>query len=117
MKCYKNCGYDPHHPTRSGLGTFIILDHVSRALRAGLPYVYLGYWVEGSARMQYKVRFRPLEKLGRDGWVRFDPDEQTHAITRAVATARVDFAALGAGLGEGDGKDGVPGRLHSLPLG
>jgi hypothetical protein len=82
-------------------------------MRAGLPYVYLGYWVEGSARMQYKVRFRPLEKLGREGWVRFDPDEQASAITRAVATARADFAALG----DGDGKDGVPGRLHSLPLG
>jgi arginyl-tRNA--protein-N-Asp/Glu arginylyltransferase len=34
-------------PTRKGLGTYIILDHIIRAARAGLPYVYLGYWVEG----------------------------------------------------------------------
>ena len=33
---------------RTGLGTYIILDHIVRAARAGLPYVYLGYWVEGS---------------------------------------------------------------------
>ena len=57
---------------RKGLGTFIILDHIVRAARAGLPYVYLGYWVEGSTRMDYKTRFRPLERLGRDGWRRID---------------------------------------------
>lgn len=58
---------------RPGLGTFIILDHIRRATRAGLPYVYLGYWVEGSERMQYKVRFRPIERLGPQGWSEFDP--------------------------------------------
>ncbi len=65
---------------RPGLGNFIILDHITRAASAGLPYVYLGYWVEGSQRMQYKVRYRPLEKLSRAGWVRFDPHEQAQAI-------------------------------------
>ena len=44
----------------------------SSARAAGLPYVYLGYWVEGSARMAYKTRYRPLERLGRDGWRRMD---------------------------------------------
>jgi arginine-tRNA-protein transferase len=65
--------FDPTLADRKGLGTFIILDHIQRASRAGLPYVYLGYWVEGSERMAYKARFRPIEKLGRDGWKRFDP--------------------------------------------
>jgi len=74
--------YDPHHPTRTGLGTFIILDHIRHAARIGLPYVYLGYWVEGSSCMQYKVRFRPMERLGREGWERFDPAEQAVAIDR-----------------------------------
>ncbi|EGD57321.1 arginyl-tRNA-protein transferase [Novosphingobium nitrogenifigens DSM 19370] len=85
--------YDPHHPTRTGLGTFIILDHIRHAARGGLPYVYLGYWVEGSARMQYKVRFRPMERLDRDGWVRFDPDEQAHAIDRASVLSRAELLA------------------------
>lgn len=97
--------YDPQHETRSGLGTFIILDHIQRAARAGLPYVYLGYWVEGSERMQYKVRFRPMEKLGRDGWERFEPAEQASAIERAVTARKCEPASLV----EGSLKDGVHG--------
>src|SRR3546814_446317 len=68
--------FDPYHDTRPSLGNYIIMDHILRAARAGLPYVYLGYWVEGSKRMQYKIRYRPLERLSKNGWVRFDPDEQ-----------------------------------------
>ncbi|MGU3391013.1 arginyltransferase [Sphingomonas sp. M1A8_2b] len=55
---------------RSGLGNFIIIDHIHRARDAGLPYVYLGYWVKGSPRMEYKTRYRPLEVLGPAGWRR-----------------------------------------------
>jgi arginine-tRNA-protein transferase len=35
--------------------------------------VYLGYWVRGSAKMSYKARFRPLEALSADGWLRINP--------------------------------------------
>ena len=55
-------------PHRSGLGNYIIMDHIVRAREAGLPYVYLGYWVKGSERMAYKTRFRPIEVLGPSGW-------------------------------------------------
>ncbi len=65
--------YDVGEDARPGLGTFIILDHITRAAAAGLPYVYLGYWVEGSKRMAYKANFQPLERLGRDGWHPFVP--------------------------------------------
>lgn len=81
--------FDPHHPTRPGLGNFIIMDHILRARRTGLPYVYLGYWVEGSKRMQYKIRYRPLERLGKNGWTRFDPTEQDNAI-REVAISSIN---------------------------
>jgi arginine-tRNA-protein transferase len=64
--------FDVGPDARKGLGTYIILDHIVRAARAALPYVYLGYWVEGSPRMAYKTSFRPLERLGRDGWRRMD---------------------------------------------
>lgn len=64
--------YDVSEGARKGLGTYIILDHITRAARANLPYVYLGYWVDGSDRMAYKAAFRPLERLGRDGWRRMD---------------------------------------------
>jgi len=63
--------YDAEIEGRAGLGNFIILDHILRAREARLPYVYLGYWVDGSPRMHYKTRYRPLEKLGPDGWERF----------------------------------------------
>lgn len=65
--------YDPSRG-RSSLGSFVILDHVRRATRVGLPYVYLGYWVEGSLKMDYKVRFSPLELLRPQGWTRVERD-------------------------------------------
>jgi arginine-tRNA-protein transferase len=55
----------------AGLGTFMILDHAIRARAVGMRYVYLGYWVEGSSRMDYKRRFQPLELLTSQGWRRF----------------------------------------------
>jgi leucyl-tRNA---protein transferase len=60
--------FDPEVDGRDGLGTYIILDHIARAARAGLPHVYLGYWVDGCRRMEYKTRFRPMERLGPNGW-------------------------------------------------
>ncbi len=53
------------------LGTYMILDHISRARAMGLPHVYLGYWVKGSRKMDYKVRFTPQEHLGPKGWERY----------------------------------------------
>ena len=50
------------------LGTYMILDHVRAARALGLPYVYLGYWVRGSEKMDYKIRFSPLEALTQNGW-------------------------------------------------
>jgi arginine-tRNA-protein transferase len=46
----------------------MILDHVVQACLTHLPYVYLGYWVRGSEKMDYKVRFSPIELLKPDGW-------------------------------------------------
>ena len=71
--------YDVDPGARRGLGTYIILDHIIRAARAGLPFVYLGYWVEGSDRMAYKATFKPMERLGREGWAPMDAVEITPA--------------------------------------
>jgi arginine-tRNA-protein transferase len=59
--------YEPEFEQRS-LGTLMILDHIERAREMGLPYVYLGYWVEGSRKMAYKARFLPQERLQPAGW-------------------------------------------------
>jgi len=61
--------YHPGENSRS-LGTYMILDHIETARARGLPYVYLGYWINGSDKMDYKSRFRPLEALGPNGWFR-----------------------------------------------
>ena len=81
--------YDPEIEDRAGLGNYIILDHIRRAADSGLPYVYLGYWVEGSDRMQYKVRYRPLERLSRNGWERMPDAEQERLISAATAPRKV----------------------------
>ena len=61
--------FDPENERRS-LGTFLILDHIEKARVLGLPFVYLGYWVSGSRKMDYKSRFTPQERLTPEGWVR-----------------------------------------------
>ena len=63
--------FDPDEADRS-LGTFMILDHIARAKAMGLPYVYLGYWVPGSKKMDYKGRYLPQERLQASGWTRVE---------------------------------------------
>jgi leucyl-tRNA---protein transferase len=63
--------FDPDQGDRS-LGTLMILDHIARATKMGLPYVYLGYWVPGSRKMDYKGRFLPQERLMPSGWTRVE---------------------------------------------
>jgi leucyl-tRNA---protein transferase len=59
--------YDPDR-THLSLGTWIILDHIEIAREAGLPYVYLGYWVPGSRKMGYKAQFDALEIYKGGRW-------------------------------------------------
>jgi len=50
------------------LGNLMILDQIKRCQELGLDYLYLGYWVDGSPKMDYKARYQPCEILGPDGW-------------------------------------------------
>ena len=96
--------YDVGEGARKGLGTYIILDHIVRAARAGLPYVYLGYWVEGSDRMAYKASFRPMERLGRDGWRRMDaPEMLPEPLIADQLPARIAAADPGRRLKQNGG--------------
>ena len=60
--------YTPDLPQNS-LGTFMVLDHIEIARQAGLPYIYLGYWVPGSPKMGYKSRFSGLEVFSGGKWI------------------------------------------------
>lgn len=82
--------FAPDDEGRTGLGTFIILDHISRARDAGFKHLYLGYWVQGAKRMEYKARFRPMEKLGPTGWSTLTDED-------------VAASLLGEGLAGADG--------------
>lgn len=64
--------FDPDEAARS-LGTYAILQQVQLARRRGLPWVYLGFWIEGHPKMDYKRRFRPLQVRSREGWTTLDP--------------------------------------------
>ena len=76
--------YDPAE-TRRSLGTYAILDHVEIAREAGLPYVYLGYWVPGSPKMGYKANFSALEIYKGGRWQDIgEPDShkaETHPLS------------------------------------
>lgn len=68
--------FDPDEEKRS-LGQFMIIDHIEMANAIGLPYVYLGYWVAGSPKMDYKIRFRPAEVLSADGWRAYESNDKS----------------------------------------
>ena len=59
--------FDPDERARS-LGTYAILRQIELARQHNVAYVYLGFWIEGHAKMDYKARFQPLQLLGGDGW-------------------------------------------------
>ena len=75
----------------------MILEHIAFARRIGLPYVYLGYWIDGSRKMAYKTRFKPQERLGPDRWERiyFRPRRQPEdARSLARNAPSVNFLRL-----------------------
>ena len=61
--------YDPAESARS-LGTLAVLKQLEWAARDGRPHLYLGYWIAGHAKMDYKRRFQPLEGFNGRGWAR-----------------------------------------------
>lgn len=64
--------YDPAQARRS-LGTYAILRLIERARELGKDWVYLGYWIEGSRKMSYKIRFQPLEGFFDGRWQPLPP--------------------------------------------
>jgi arginine-tRNA-protein transferase len=77
--------FDPAAQAR-GLGTLAVLEQIRLARLSGLDHVYLGYWVEGSRKMDYKRRFRPLEALQGTQWQALD-DGKNRPIVAVDAAA------------------------------
>jgi arginine-tRNA-protein transferase len=89
--------YDPDRAAHS-LGTHIILDHVRIAREAGLPFVYLGYWVPGSPKMGYKASFPALEVYRGGTWAPIgDPSSypvDTHPLSNDPIAEQVARISL-----------------------
>jgi arginine-tRNA-protein transferase len=82
--------FEPNAAER-GLGTLAILQQVAWAAREGLPHLYLGYWIPGHPKMDYKTRFHPLEVLRDGGWVVRDPHRpEPQAASSPPAPARTN---------------------------
>ncbi len=77
--------YAPERQADS-LGTYVILDHIRLAQEAGLPYVYLGYWVPGSPKMDYKSRFSALEIYRGGVWQPLNRNEDFSPETHPLST-------------------------------
>lgn len=61
--------FDPDEDKRS-LGVYAVLYQIEVAKQHGLDYLYLGYWIKQCPKMNYKVRYRPIELLVDQQWVR-----------------------------------------------
>lgn len=61
--------FSPHYPRRS-LGHYAILWEIREAERLGMDWLYLGYWIDGCEKMQYKDDYQPLEYYANGLWFR-----------------------------------------------
>ncbi|MBT5331856.1 MAG: arginyltransferase [Porticoccaceae bacterium] len=59
--------FDPKHSGKS-LGSYAILAQIDIANKLELPFLYLGYWIEESEKMNYKNRYNPCEILENKDW-------------------------------------------------
>lgn len=60
--------FDPEEQAR-GLGNFCILSQIRETQARNLDYLYMGYWIQGNRKMQYKTDYHPLELFDDKHWV------------------------------------------------
>ena len=94
--------FDPDLSDQS-LGSYMILDQIELARRVGLPFVYLGYWVPGSPKMDYKAKFSALEVFYKGTWQIMDDPERfsraTHPLSVQPIAEQVAQLALPTDVG------------------
>jgi arginine-tRNA-protein transferase len=106
--------YDPDLAGRS-LGTFLILDHIEIAKAAGLPYVYLGYWVPGSKKMGYKAGFTGLEIFKAGQWHPIgDPKDHVSEL-QPLSVEPIAEQVAKISLPDGRAPKGAPTNLPPPP--
>ncbi|MEH6628200.1 MAG: arginyltransferase [Motiliproteus sp.] len=63
--------FNPNESKRS-LGRFCILQQIQAAQNLELPFLYLGYWIKGCQKMDYKIEYRPIQLLFDGHWAQMD---------------------------------------------
>lgn len=107
--------YDPDLAERS-LGTFLILDHIEIARAAGLPYVYLGYWVPGSKKMGYKAGFSGLEIFKAGSWQAVGDPADHRSELHPLSVDPIAEQVARINLPDGRSPKGQPMPLPEPPL-
>jgi arginine-tRNA-protein transferase len=89
--------FDPGKSKQS-LGTYMILDHIALAVELEVPYLYLGYWVPGSSKMDYKVNFKGVEIFQNNSWQPLSDVEKStlelHPLNTAPVSEQVSSLSL-----------------------
>jgi len=63
--------FDPDY-ARFSLGRLAILKLIKHAKANKLPYLYLGYWIKNSPKMDYKSEYRPIQCFVNQRWVQLN---------------------------------------------
>ncbi len=109
--------YSFFDPEKAGdsLGTYMILDQVALAQKLGLPYVYLGYWVPGSPKMDYKARFAALEVFHQDNWQPLQAPEHYSGTTHPLSVKPIAEQVASLAMPETLSAPVAPGRMQRDP--
>lgn len=102
--------FDPEFAQNS-LGSYMILDQVELARRVGLPYVYLGYWVPGSPKMDYKARFSALEIYHGERWQPLGSPEQYSGTTHPLSVKPIAEQVASLAMPDTLSAPVAPGRM------
>ncbi|TVS03260.1 MAG: arginyltransferase [Rhodobacteraceae bacterium] len=109
--------YSFFDPEKAGdsLGTYMILDQVALAQKLGLPYVYLGYWVPGSPKMDYKARFAALEVFHQDNWQPLKAPEHYSGTTHPLSVKPIAEQVASLAMPETLSAPVAPRRMQRDP--
>ncbi len=102
--------FDPEFAQNS-LGSYMILDQVELARRVGLPYVYLGYWVPGSPKMDYKARFSALEIYHGERWQPLEAPERYSGTTHPLSVKPIAEQVASLAMPDTLSAPVAPGRM------
>ena len=65
--------YKPEY-LKNGIGIYLILKAIEKVQMEKKKFLYLGYWVKNSKKMDYKIKFNNLQVLVDGNWRFFNQE-------------------------------------------